>query len=451
MEPTRQRILIVDDDPALLRLLTLRLTSAGYEVTTAESGEQALARLVPARPQLVITDLRMEPMDGMALFDALRKVNATLPVIMLTAHGSIPEAVAATKRGVFSFLTKPFSGKELLEEVERALRLSGPPQAEPGGDSQWRSAIVSRSPAMEELLGKAWLAAQSDSSVLICGESGTGKELLARAIHAASARRDRAFVAVNCGAIPDALLESELFGHSRGSFTGAHQNYEGLFQAAEGGSLLLDEIGDMPLSLQVKLLRVLQQKEVRPVGSTKPVEVDVRIISATHCNLEEEIAEGNFREDLFYRLNVIALQIPTLAERREDIPVLANYFLQQVAQKNRREISSFAPDALELLLTAPWPGNVRQLFNVVEQATALTTTPIISAALVASALKKNEEEILSFAQARKHFEQEYLVRLLQMTSGNVAKAARLAQRNRTDFYKLLRRNQIDPSLFKDVG
>jgi two-component system, NtrC family, response regulator GlrR len=448
MEATGKRILVVDDDRALLRLLSIRLSAAGYEVTTAESGEQALGILAAARPHLVITDLRMENMDGLALFDAIRTANASLPVIMLTAHGSIPEAVAATKRGIFGFLTKPFSGKELLDDVERALRLAGPWAEEAGGSASWRRSIVSRSSVMEELLSKAWLAAQSDSGVLVRGESGTGKELLARAIHAASSRSEGPFVAVNCGAIPEPLLESELFGHNRGSFTGALQNHEGLFQAARGGVLLLDEIGDMPLTLQVKLLRVLQEKEVRPVGSTKSVEVDVRIISATHCDLEEEIAAGRFREDLFYRLNVIALEIPPLSQRREDIPLLSTHFLQELSKRSKKEISGFSSDAIEVLLTAPWPGNVRQLYNAVEQAVALATTPILSANLVNHVLKRDEERIPSFSQARKHFEQGYLVKLLQMTSGNVTQAARLAQRNRTDFYKLLRRNRIDPASFK---
>ena len=443
------KILLVDDDPDLLRLLTMRLCAAGYEVVAAESGQKALAQLAAARPHLVITDLRMESMDGLALFDAIRKVNMALPVIMLTAHGSIPEAVLATKKGVFSFLTKPFNGKELLAEVEKALRIAGSwEDSAAEDDSDWRAEIRTRSPVMEDLLGMVRLAAQTDASVLIRGESGTGKELLARAIHRASQRRSRRFVAVNCGAIPEGLLESELFGHSRGAFTGALQTHDGLFQAAQGGTLLLDEIGDMPGSLQVKLLRVLEERQVRPVGSTKPVDVDVRIISATHRDLEAEIRRGAFREDLYYRLNVIALEIPALDVRREDIPLLAAQFLTGAAERNGKRLTGFAPEAIDALLTASWPGNVRQLRNVVEQAAALATTPIVSERLIRTALRKTGEEILSFDQARRQFEQDYLVRLLQMAEGNVSHAARLAQRNRTDFYKLLRRHQIDPSQFK---
>jgi two-component system response regulator GlrR len=446
----RARILVVDDDPDLLRLLTMRLGAASYDVVAAGNGEEALAQLTAVRPDLVITDLRMEGMDGLALFDAIRETNAGIPVIMLTAHGSIPDAVTATKRGVFSFLTKPFQGKELLSEVQKALRLAGigGEHPAPGQDAAWRRDIVTRSPLMEDLLARARLAAQSDASVLILGDSGTGKELLARAIHRASPRDGKPFQALNCGAIPEQLLESELFGHSKGSFTGAIHDHEGLFQAAQGGTVLLDEIGDMPSTLQVKLLRVLQERQVRSVGSTRPVDIDVRIVSATHRNLEEEIARGTFREDLYYRLNVIALRIPSLEERREDIPLLANHFLGRVSERNRKKITGLAPDAMEVLLTASWPGNVRQLLNVVEQAVALSTTSIVSATLVSNALRKNSEEVLSFDQARRRFEQQYLVKLLHMAEGNVTLAARLAGRNRTDFYKLLGRHKIDPSLFK---
>lgn len=448
-DPGIATVLVVDDDPSLLRLLTLRLQTAGYSVVGAESGEQALAQLAACRPDLVITDLRMEKMDGMELFEAIRRVNAVLPVIMLTAHGSIPDAVNATKRGIFSFLTKPFNGKDLLAEVERALTLGGGRgEGSREEDGDWKEGVITRSPVMEDLLSRVQLAAQTDANVLLRGDSGTGKELLARAIHKASPRRDFPFVAINCGAIPEGLLESELFGHAKGAFTGAVQGHEGLFQSAQGGTLLLDEIGDMPLSLQVKLLRVIQDRQVRPVGSARPLDVDVRLVAATHRNLEEEIERGSFREDLYYRINVVSLEIPSLADRREDIPLLASHFLAAAAARNRRSVTGFAPEAMEVLLTAPWPGNVRQLQNVVEQSVALATTPIIPTTLVRSALRSGSEAVLSFDQARSRFEREYLVRLLQMTGGNVTNAARLAERNRTDFYKLLRRHQIDPALFK---
>jgi two-component system response regulator GlrR len=444
------QILLVDDDVALLRLLSLRLTAAGYVVTTVESGEQALAQLVRCRPHLVITDLRMAGMDGLALFDAIHQTNPTLPVIILTAHGSIPDAITATHRGVFSFLTKPFDGHMLLEHVKKALRLMGglPAQDTSNPDESWRQTILTRSSLMEDLLAQAMLVAATETSVLIHGDSGTGKELLAQAIHQASARCNNAFIPVNCGAIPEPLLESELFGHSKGAFTGATHEHNGLFQAAHNGTLFLDEIGDMPLALQVKLLRVLQEKEVRPLGSTQSLPVDVRIISATHRDLEHEMSQGTFREDLYYRLNVVTLDIPSLSERREDIPLLAHHFLTQLSVGTKKRVTGFAPEALELLVRASWPGNVRQLLNVVEQTVALTTTPIIPATLVRKALREKPGELLTFADAKRRFEQGYLVQLLQITNGNVSRAARMAKRNRTEFYKLLHRHQIEPGSFK---
>ena len=444
------KILLVDDDVALLRLLSLRLTAAGYVVTTVESGEQALAQLVRCRPHLVITDLRMAGMDGLALFDAIHQTSPTLPVIILTAHGSIPDAITATYRGVFSFLTKPFDGHTLLEHAKKALSLMGglPAQDTCNPDESWRQTILTRSSLMEDLLAQAMLVAATETSVLIHGDSGTGKELLAQAIHQASARCNAPFVPVNCGAIPEPLLESELFGHSKGAFTGATHDHNGLFQAAHNGTLFLDEIGDMPLALQVKLLRVLQEKEVRPLGSTQSLPVDVRIISATHRDLEHEMSQGTFREDLYYRLNVVNLDIPSLSERREDIPLLAYHFLTQLSADTKKRVTSFAPEALELLVRASWPGNVRQLLNVVEQTVALTTTPIIPATLVHKALREKPGELLTFADAKRRFEQGYLVQLLQITNGNVSRAARMAKRNRTEFYKLLHRHQIEPGAFK---
>jgi len=445
----RARILVVDDDPDLLRLMQIRLTAAGYAVTTAESAERALAQASVARPQLLVTDLRMSGMDGMALFESIQARNATLPVIVLTAHGTIPDAVAAVNRGVFGYLTKPFDAKALLTEIERALTLSGERAPAADGDTGgWRAEIITRNPAMEDVLSKARLVAESDAGVFIYGESGTGKELVARAIHRASSRRDQPFVAINCGAIPEPLLESELFGHVRGAFTGAVRDHKGLFLAATRGTLFLDEIGDMPVALQVKLLRVLQERKVRPVGSTESHDVDVRVIAATHRNIEAEMAAGNFRDDLFYRLNVVALTLPPLVERREDIPLLAKHFLGVLTDKYKKEVNGFAPEAMELLVAAAWPGNVRQLYNVVEQSVALATTPLIPVALAQQAIQNQQSEFASFEDARRRFEREYLTQLLKITEGNVTQAARLAKRNRTEFYKLLGRHQLDPKLFK---
>ena len=448
---SRGDILLVDDDPDLLKLISLRLTSAGYRVRTAESGETALATIAVERPATVITDLRMPGIDGLQLFDAIHRQHPALPVIVLTAHGTIPDAVSATQRGVFGFLTKPFDSQDLLQKVSAALALSGGEPA--GGDAtagEWRAGIITRSPRMEDLLRQARLVADSDASVLIFGESGTGKELLARAIHQASPRRDKSFVAVNCGAIPGDLLESELFGHARGAFTGAVQAHKGLFQSADGGTLFLDEIGDMPLPLQVKLLRVLQEGEVRPVGSTQSIPVNVRVISATHRDLDSQREQRLFREDLYYRLNVVSLKLPSLAERREDIPLLAVHILHRLAERYRKPPSTLAPDAMALLVAAPWPGNVRQLINLLEQAVALTPTAVIPATLVQAALKEDAAALVPFEEARKTFERDYLVRLLKITGGNVTQAAQLAKRNRTEFYKLLQRHRIEPGMFKEA-
>jgi two-component system, NtrC family, response regulator GlrR len=445
MRKAPSRVLLVDDDRDLLQLIAMRLTAAGHAVTAVESGEQALARLAVARPQVVVTDLRMAGMDGMALFDAIHRDSPSLPVVILTAHGTIPEAVTATRRGVFSFLTKPFEPKVLLDTVAEAMRLSSPPSGEM---EDWRAELITRSSSMEDLLAQARRVAASDASVCIFGASGTGKELLARAIHRASPRAAAPFVAVNCGAIPEGLLESELFGHKKGSFTGAVADRRGLFQAAQGGTLFLDEIGDMPLPLQVKLLRALEERKVRPVGSHELHDVDVRVVAATHRKLEERIASGEFREDLYYRLNVVKLYIPTLAERREDIPLLANHFLERLAERYRRNRLAFSPEAMQLLVSAPWPGNVRQLLNAIEQAVALASTEVIPDTLVSQAIDAEDRSLTPLDEARKAFERDYLVRILKITGGNVTKAARLAGRNRTEFYRLLERHALEPSMFK---
>lgn len=441
-------LLLVDDDPDLLRLLTLRLNASGYRVLAVPSAEAALAQLAISLPALVITDVRLPGMDGLSLFGEIRARYPTLPVILLTAHGTIPDAVDATTRGAFAYLTKPFDGTLLLDKVAQAISLTL--AASPGADDDqaWRADLISRSQRVSELLAEARLVAASDASILIRGDSGTGKELLARAIHRASPRAGKPFIAVNCGAIPEQLLESELFGHVKGAFTGAVESREGLFQAADGGTLFLDEIGDMPMALQVKLLRVLQERTVRQVGADLPVEVDVRIISATHRDLEAAMSEGQFREDLYYRLNVVALHLPSLEERREDIPLLAKHFLKGIADKYAKRLTGFAPDALESLSLAHWPGNVRQLYNVVEQVCALSTVPLIPASLVQRALRTPTLDLLRYAEAKQKFERDYLIRLLKLTDGNVSDAARLADRNRTEFYRLLQKNGLDPRMFR---
>jgi two-component system response regulator GlrR len=439
----KARILVVDDDPGLLRLLTIRLRAENYEVEAVESAALALAATSRFRPELVITDLRMDQMDGIGLLKELQSRYPGLKVIILTAHGTIPDAVHATQLGAFGFLTKPVDKQELLDQVQKALRISGFVES----DEDWRAEIITRSSLVEEKLSQAHMVAGTDARVLITGESGTGKELLARAIHKASPRKNKPFVAINCSAMAENLLESELFGHIKGSFTGAVRDHQGLFQAADGGTLLLDEIGDMPMRLQVKLLRVLQENNIRPIGATDAIPVNVRVISATHRDLQQLMMNGQFREDLYYRLNVVHIDMPPLNRRREDIPLLVSHFLAQISNESGvRKI--YAPEAVELLATADWPGNIRQLANVVRQNVALSQTPIIPVELVQQSLGGTQSKLPSFDEARDEFTRSYLSQILQITGGNVSQAARLAKRNRTDFYKLLSRHQLTPEDFK---
>jgi two-component system, NtrC family, response regulator GlrR len=442
--PSKGKILLVDDDPGLLRLLSIRLRAEGYEVEAVESAHDALASLNRFTPDLVITDLRMDKMDGIGLLKELQTRSPGLRVVIVTAHGTIPDAVVATQSGAFGFLTKPIDKEELMVTVEKALKVSGSTEVDEG----WAAEIITRNQGMREVLQQAKMVATTDARVLITGESGTGKELLARAIHNASPRHGHPFVAINCSAMAENLLESELFGHEKGAFTGATRSHKGLFQSAQGGTLLLDEIGDMPMRLQVKLLRVLQENQVRPVGSTDAISVDVRVISATHRDLQEMLREGRFREDLYYRLNVVNIKLPTLDDRREDIPLLVASFLQSIAREAGQERKVYAPEAVEMLVTAEWPGNIRQLYNIVRQNVALSRSPVISGELVQQSLGEHGAKLASFSDARDEFTRNYLTQILQITQGNVSQAARLAKRNRTDFYKLLARHDLNPDQFK---
>jgi two-component system response regulator GlrR len=314
-------------------------------------------------------------------------------------------------------------------------------------DEDWRANIVTRNQLMEDKLAQANMVAGTDARVLLTGESGTGKELLAHAIHEASPRRNKPFFAINCSAMTENLLESELFGHEMGAFNGATRPQKGMFETAEGGTLLLDEVGDMPMRLQVKLLRVLQENQIRPVGREEAVPINVRVISSTHRDLHQLMIAGQFREDLYYRLNVVHIEVPSLARRREDIPLLVAHFIEQIAKETgQRRI--YAPEAVELLATAEWPGNVRQLYNVVRQNVALSHGAIITAELVQQSLGGSPARLTSFDEARDEFTRNYLSQILQITGGNVSQAARLAKRNRTDFYKLLSRHQLLPDDFK---
>lgn len=436
-------LLLVDDDKSLLRLLTIRLEGEGYHVAAVEDGQSALKKLQNDNYDVVLSDLRMPGLDGLSLFEEIMGIRKDIPVILMTAHGTIADAVAATQRGVFGFLPKPVDHEELRTLLQKALSQS---QAAQPGD--WAKDIITRSPEMLNVLDQAYRIAQREVSVLISGASGTGKELLANAIHKASKRSDKPFVAINCGALPENLLESELFGHAKGAFTGAVAAHPGLFREADGGTLFLDEIGDMPMTLQVKLLRALQERQIRPVGSSKHVDIDVRIISATHKDLHKEMEEGTFREDLYYRLNVVNLKLPSLKARSEDIPLLARSLLQQSAQRHGVNVSQFSDDAMQQLVTSSWPGNVRQLVNVVEQCVALTQTPVIPLHLVEQALSATKQSWPTLTEARDAFEQQYLHKLLKMTDGNVTRAAELAGRNRTDMHKLMKKHELDAQDFR---
>ncbi|WP_284731248.1 sigma 54-interacting transcriptional regulator [Glaciecola sp. XM2] len=439
------KLLLVDDDESLLRLMSIRLKAEGFDVTAVDNGTQALRLMFNNEFDVVLSDLRMPGMDGLSLFDEVLQQQRDLPLILMTAHGTIADAVAATQRGVFSFLTKPVDHDELRKILFRAIA-----QTTKNDLGDWCEDIITRSPDMIKLLKQAEQVADKNVSVLINGASGTGKELLAKAIHKASGRKDKTFVAINCGALPENLLESELFGHAKGAFTGAVQANPGLFREADGGTLFLDEIGDMPITLQVKLLRALQERSVRPVGSTTSVDVDVRLISATHKNLHQAMSENEFREDLYYRLNVVNLDIPKLKDRFEDIPLLADYLLKESAEKHGINVIKFADDAISRLTKADWPGNVRQLVNVVERCVALTNSKIIPVSLVEQALSQETEYWPTLTEARDSFEYRYLCRLLQLTDGNVTRASDLAGRNRTDMHKLMKKHGLNAADFREV-
>ncbi|WMC10267.1 sigma 54-interacting transcriptional regulator [Oceanimonas pelagia] len=439
----KARILLVDDDASLLKLLGLRLRSEGFEVATATSGAEALEWLEQARPDLVLSDLKMDGMDGLALFDRIQRQHVGLPVVIMTAHGSITDAVSATRSGVFGFLTKPIDKEALRRTINEALAVSLP-----AFENDWQHDILTRSPAMTGVLEQVRRIAPLDISVLITGPAGAGKELMARTLHQASPRRDHPFVVLNCGALTEPLLESELFGHVRGAFDGAVSDHAGALVTAAGGTLLLDEVDELPSRLQARLLGALEEQQVRPRGGSRSISTDVRVLSATSRDMVAAMEQGRFREDLFYRLNVVNLALPALKERPEDIPLLARHFLEQIRQRQSTQVTGFAPEALALLAAASWPGNVRQLLNLVEQAVAMASAPVIGTQLVESLLSGSDEQFPTFNEARAEFERMYLNKVLRMTEGNVTQAAALAGRNRTDFYKLLSRHGIEAGAFK---
>ena len=454
------RVLVADDQPDVVMALRLLLRDAGFDAETANSVHEVRTRLDRRPYDLLLMDLNYardttSGSEGLDLLTRIRAADPTLPVVVMTAWGSVDLAVEAMRRGARDFIQKPWENARLLSILRTQVELSRVLRRQKRLEAENRALrqddlpnLVAESPAMKGVVQVISRVGPSDANVLITGENGSGKEVVATAIHESSKRAKGPFIKVNCAAIPTELIESELFGHKRGAFTGAVNDKQGLMELANNGTLLLDEIGDLTPNLQVKLLRVLQERKVRPVGSTDAHDVDVRVISATHRNLEAEMAAGNFRDDLYYRLNVVALTLPSLAERREDIPLLAGYFLSLLAEKYRKSIHGFAPEAMELLGAASGPGNVRQLYNVVEQSVARATTPIIPVSLAQQAFQNQQADFASFEEARRRFEREYLTQLLKITDGNVTQAARLAKRNRTEFYKLLGRHQLDPKIFK---
>lgn len=438
------RLLVVDDEQDVLSLLETLLKKDGHEVETATSGEEALAKMEENIPDLVITDLYMDGMNGMQLMESIHSKTPLLPVIILSGQAQIRDAVKATHMGSTAFLTKPIDKDKLSEQVRYTLNVS----ANGRKDSEFAEGIIYKSNIMAELVDLSMAVAATNVTVFISGETGTGKEIFARAIHKGSERSGAPFIGINCGAIPEQLLESELFGHEKGAFTGAATRHEGLFRAANGGTLFLDEVGDMPLSLQVKLLRVLQDMEVRPVGSTKTYSIDVRIISASHRDLDEMVNSGEFRSDLYYRLKVVPLEMPKLSERCEDIPLLADHFLELHAQANNKKKKHLSPESLDYLMAAKWPGNIRQLNNVIELCATLSKTKTIALSLIRMGCQDRSKQMKTLKQAKLEFEKNYLIGILKISSGHVANAAKIAGRNRTEFYKLLNLHNIEPAKFR---
>jgi two-component system response regulator GlrR len=447
------KILVVDDDNNILRVIKLRLEAEGYQVTTAGKAKVALELANDDVFDFALVDLKLNGTSGIQLMENLHQLYPEMPVIILTAFGTIESAVEAMRKGAYSYLTKPFNYDELLIQTKNCLEktkltkelksLKKVVKNRFGFDS-----IIGRSQKMEEVLEQVTKAADSDSTIIIEGESGTGKELIAQTLHLASPRADRQFVAINCAAIPETLFESEMFGYEKGAFTGAVQNKEGLMIQAQGGTFFLDEISEMPLSMQVKLLRVMQEKEFFPVGGRNTIKMDIRFIATTNKNLKEEVKNGNFREDLFYRIHVIDIHLPPLRERQGDVPVLSHYFLDKLSKEMNKEITGFSAAALQKLMLHSWPGNVRELQNTVESAVAMATENIISDDLILPALKAEVNNLKPLKDAKENFEKNYLLQLIELTEGNMAQAARLAGKYRADLYDLLKKYDLKPSNFR---
>jgi two-component system nitrogen regulation response regulator NtrX len=448
----RESILIVDDEAGVRASLTGILGDEGYAVTAVDSGEACLAALDERRFDLVLLDVWLPKMDGLETLSRLREVDAELPVVVISGHGNIETAVKAVRVGAQDFVEKPLSLEKTLLVVKNALRQK---RLEAENRSlkeqvEHRWVMVGDSGAIRALRADIAQAAPSNGRVLIFGENGTGKELVARNIHARSLRAAGPFVEVNCAAIPEELIESELFGHTRGAFTGALTAKKGKFELADGGTLFLDEVGDMTLKTQAKVLRVLQEQKVEPVGSSGSVTVDVRVIAATNKNLEEEIRKGAFREDLFFRLNVIPFQVPPLRERREDIPLLARHFIAELSTEYGKRPKELSAEALDLLVSLPWPGNVRELRNIIERLVIMTPgdriearhlpAPLLGGVVVAGdgAAAQGFAEFPSLAAAREDFERRYIWKKYQDCGGNMSRTAEALQVERSNLYRKMK-------------
>ena len=449
----KEKILAVDDDPGLLTLMKARLEAAQHEVTVASGGEEALACACENIFSAAILDLRLDDMDGIDLMEQLLKIQPSLPVIILTAYGTISREVEATKKGAYDFLTKPFEAKDLLHRLEKALEV-GRLKVEVDRlrlmvDKRYDN-IIASSPKMRHILNQIAQIASTDSTVCLYGESGTGKELMAKAIHLGSPRSKGPFVAINCGAIPEGLLESELFGHVKGAFTGADGPKKGLLQMADGGTLFMDEVAELSPALQVKLLRVFQDREFYAVGGTRPVRIDIRLVAATNRDLWKAIQEGKFREDLYYRIHVIPIFLPPLRDRIEDLPLLANHFLQHFNREMNKSIQGFSPEVMQRLMLHNWPGNVRELANVVERAVALSTNAVIlpESLFLGGSERAVRKKLMPLDEAREEHDRAYLTQVLMETGGNVSRASALAGRYRAEFYKMMRKYGINPADFK---
>lgn len=451
-----EKILVVDDDRGLLTLMKARLEAAGYQVTLAEGGEDALACAQGGIYSVAVLDVKMEEMDGITLMEKLLQIQPHLPVIFLTAYGTIAGAVEATKKGAYDYLTKPFEAKDLLYRLEKALEVGKLKVEVDRLRSLVRERyhfdnIIGSSEKMQQVLRQVAQIAPTDSTVCLYGESGTGKELIAKAIHMSSTRSQEPFVAINCGAIPEGLLESELFGYAKGAFTGASQTKKGLLQQADGGTFFMDEIAELPLPLQVKLLRAFQEHEFYAVGGVRPVKVNIRLIAATNQDLWKAISEGRFREDLYYRIHVIPVYLPPLRDRIEDVPLLAHHFLHHFTGEMNKSIQGFSHEAMQCLMLHRWPGNIRELANVVERAVALATREQIipdHLLLGREGTPDSRSSLMPLNEAREEFERAYLTQILNATRGNVSRAAALAGRYRAELYKLLHKHSMDPSTFK---